>query len=324
MTAALRSAGAAVYGAAWEARRWAYAQGLRRPERIAAGVVSVGNLSVGGAGKTTLTLRLAEAALAAGVDVAVVTRRYRPGPEGRGDEELLFERALGSARVHAGDVKRTLAADAARAGRTLVLVDDGFSHWRLARDLDLVLLEADEAAGRGRLLPAGRLREPWRALQRAEIVVVSRLAHGEDPAPHLAAAARWAPAALLAAGRHAVRGARRLDGTPAAAAGAARVVTATGNPAAVARTAHEAGFEVLGLSAYRDHHWFGAGEARRELERARADGAALLLTAKDAVRWPRAAADERVLVLEVAWEWLAHGAEVEARVLAAAATGGTR
>src|SRR5262249_14666991 len=160
----------------WEARRRAYAAGLRTPQRAPTRVVSVGNLAVGGTGKTTLTLALAKAALAAGLDVGVVCRRYRPGPAGRGDAELLYAAALGAERTCGGAAKGGWAKRAAAAGRTLVLVDDGFSHGRLARDVDIVLLEASDP-GAGGLLPKGRAREPRRALQRADVVVIS---HAHD------------------------------------------------------------------------------------------------------------------------------------------------
>jgi tetraacyldisaccharide 4'-kinase len=312
---ALLEAGGALYGAAWEARRRAYAAGWKRTQRVGARVVSVGNLTVGGTGKTTLTLHLARVALAAGVNLAVVTRRYRPGPQGRGDEELLYASALGEARVHAGDRKLDLAERAAAAGRDLVLVDDGFSHWALARDLDVVLLDAGDALGGGRLLPAGRLREPWRALQRAECVVISRLPVDADPQAWIERARPWAPAARFAAGRHRVTGVRRLDGGAEAAEGPARVVTATGNPAAIARSAAEAGFTVGETAAYRDHHWFTEREAAAELAAARRAQATLVITAKDAVRWPAVAADPRVRVLEAAWEWRAGGEALERLVV---------
>jgi tetraacyldisaccharide 4'-kinase len=93
-----------------------------------------------------------------------------------------------------------------------------------------------------------------------------------------------------------------------------RVVTATGNPRAVATSATEVGFEVVDLAAYRDHHWFTPDEIRREEEAARAQGARVLVTAKDAVRWGSAGARPD-LVLEAEWEWVAGGAAVEERVL---------
>jgi tetraacyldisaccharide 4'-kinase len=174
------------------------------------------------------------------------------------------------------------------------------------------LLDRTDPWGGGRLLPAGRLREPLRALQRAQVVIVSRLAPGEDPAPILAEVQRRAPAALLAAARHVPAGVRDLAGQPVAAQGAARVLTATGNPGAVAASASEAGFAPVTLAAYRDHHWFTRAEAERE--HAAAAGGTLLLTAKDAVRWPEGAPRERVAVLGTRWQWVTGGEAVEARI----------
>jgi len=315
MSAPLAKAAAALLGAAWEIRRRAYAWGLARPRRVAARVVSVGNLTVGGTGKTTLTLHLADRARARGIRAAVVCRRYRPGAGGRGDEEALYLARLRAGEVFAGRRKRDLAARAAAAGFRLVLVDDGFSHWGLERDLDVVVLDARDLWGGGRLMHAGRLREPRRALQRASVVVVSRLGPAEDPVPLMAEVRTYAPGALIAAARHRVNGARTLDGDSAPVGGRARVVTATGNPRAVEASAREAGFDVVALSAYRDHHWFGREEARRELAAGRAAGAIVLLTAKDAVRWPPEAAAADVRVLEIEWEWQAAGEPVEQLVL---------
>jgi tetraacyldisaccharide-1-P 4'-kinase len=147
-------------------------------------------------------------------------------------------------------------------------------------------------------------------------VVLSRLAPGEDPAPRLAELRGYAPAARLAAGRHVACGVEALSpGAVPAGSRRVRVVTGTGNPQAVADTAREAGLEVVALSAYRDHHWFGAREMRRELELARRAGAAVLLTAKDAVRWGRPPHPAPVLVLRVAWEWVTGGEDVERLVL---------
>jgi tetraacyldisaccharide 4'-kinase len=300
---------AAVMRAAIEGRRKLYELGLRAPERVPARVVSIGNLTVGGAGKTTLALHLAGAARERGERVAVVARRYRPGRSGRGDEELLYRARLGEGHVFAGRSKREQARAAAASGASLVIVDDGFSHWGLDRDLDIVLLDRTDLWGGGRLVPAGRLREPVRSIQRAGLVVVTRLERGEDPEPLLAEVRRRAPAALVAAARHAVAGVRDLAGAPIAARGPARVVTATGNPGAVAASAAEAGFHPVALAAYRDHHWFTLAEARRE--HAAATGATLLLSAKDAVRWPGDAPRAGVAVLETRWEWVRHGAAAE-------------
>ena len=316
--AGLASVGASLYGAAWDARRGAYARGWLRPREVPARVVSIGNLTVGGTGKTTLTIHLARLAQRQGIRCAVVCRDYQPDASGLSDEAYLYRQELagGGDEVFVGRRKAERAAAAARAGFGLVLVDDGFSTWSLERDLDVVLLDARDLWGGGALLPAGRLREPRRALQRAEVVVVSRLAPGEDPGPMLAEVGAVAPAARLAAARHAPREVTPLHPSHAPpATRRVRVVTGTGNPESVAASAREAGLEVVALSAYRDHHWFSTREARGELEQARRAGAAVLLTAKDAVRWRQPADPTPVLILKVTWEWVTGGAAVERLVL---------
>ena len=299
-------------GAVWQGRRKLYELGLRTPERVASRVVSIGNLSVGGAGKTTLTLHLAASAIERGVKVVVVTRRYRPGPEGFGDEELLYREALGDSRVYAGDSKRELARRAAAGGAELILVDDGFSHWGLERDLDIVLLDRHDLWGGGRLLPAGRLREPISSLQRAAVVVVTRLTADDDPEPLLEQARGRAPAAVVAAARHAVTRVRWLDGGECTARGPGVVVSGTGNPLAVMISAKEAGFGPLSLAAYSDHHWFTRDEASGV--HASFERETLILSPKDAVRWPPGAPRDRIAVLEPRWEWVRNGAAAEALV----------
>lgn len=184
-----------VYGAAVAAKNWGYEHGLLRPERLRWPVVSVGNLSVGGSGKTPLTIRLAELLLAEGLSVDVLSRGYgrashaveRVDPLGRaerfGDEPLLIAWRtdvpvfVGARRFEAGLLAESLAAQHAdrrwtgrSAGRPIHLLDDGFQHRQLARDVDVVLLHRDDFGER--LLPAGRLREPMAALARADFVVL--------------------------------------------------------------------------------------------------------------------------------------------------------
>lgn len=301
-----------LYAVGWEARRRWYATGCARAERVGARVVSVGNLTVGGAGKTTFVLHLAARALARSTDAAIVCRRYRPGPQGEGDEERMYRRAHPGVRCYAGRSKLALAREAVAAGARLVLVDDGFSHWPLARDADIVLLDRMDLFGGGRLLPAGRLREPLRALQRASAVVVTRLAADDDPDALLASVRRHAPGARFGCARHGVAAVVDLAGGVVAPVGEARVLTATGNAPAVARSAADAGFAPVALSAWRDHHWWTAAEARREL--AAAGDGSLVLTRKDAVRWPLPADEGRVVVLDVAWEWVTGGDAIERHV----------
>jgi tetraacyldisaccharide-1-P 4'-kinase len=105
-----------------------------------------------------------------------------------------------------------------------------------------------------------------------------------------------------------------LAGAPVTKPESCHVVTATGNPDAVVRTAGEAGVEVVSHHAYRDHHWFTDGEARDELRRAAAGHATLLLTSKDAVRWPSTFTRADACVLQVQWEWALAGDLAEQRI----------
>jgi tetraacyldisaccharide 4'-kinase len=179
---------ASVFGGAVRLRNSLYDNGALPARRLQAPVVSIGNLAVGGTGKTPFVILLGELLKSRGIVFDVLSRGYRrestgvavvdPGglPRDFGDEPLLIARrlqcpvVLGEERYRAG----LLAEE--RFGPHLHLLDDGFQHRQLARDFDIVLVTPDDA--RDRLLPAGRLREPLTALGRADAVV---LASGADP-----------------------------------------------------------------------------------------------------------------------------------------------
>lgn len=172
-----------VYAAALGAKNAAYDRGWLKPRRLEWPVISVGNLSVGGAGKTPLVIRLAQLLAAEGVTVDVLSRGYgrrgkgltRVEPEGDathfGDEPLLIAQAakvpvyVGASRYEAG-----LLAERDSPGPGIHLLDDGFQHRRLARTLDIVVLHASDFEES--MLPAGRLREPLSALERASVLVL--------------------------------------------------------------------------------------------------------------------------------------------------------
>lgn len=177
---------AGLYGAAIGLRNRGFDRGWWRTDRVDARVLSVGNLTVGGTGKTPTSLWLAEALRRRGRRVAIVARGYRKtrrgvvivgcegralvGPDEGGDEAvMLASRFAGPVVTGERRVDAARAAIAEFAVDTIVL-DDGFQHRALARDADLVLLRSDPAAAR--LLPAGPLREPARALRRATAVLI--------------------------------------------------------------------------------------------------------------------------------------------------------
>ncbi|MGA6981873.1 MAG: tetraacyldisaccharide 4'-kinase [Candidatus Sulfotelmatobacter sp.] len=181
--------GSNIYGAVIGARNGLYDRGWLSSRRLQGPVVSVGNISAGGAGKTPFVILLGELLRGRGVRFDVLSRGYGrktsgvlevdPGglPQEFGDEPLLMARRLkvpvvvGENRYEAGRCAEE------RHGAQMHLLDDGFQHRGLARDFDIVLVTAEDA--RDRLLPGGRLREPLHALRRADAVVLSGGASAE-------------------------------------------------------------------------------------------------------------------------------------------------
>jgi tetraacyldisaccharide 4'-kinase len=197
------------------------------------------------------------------------------------------------------------ALRAAEAGAEFIVIDDGFSHRSLARDIDLVLLDAREPLGNGHLLPAGALRERPSALARADAVVLSRAdrasASEREEARRLVRSLGFSGPILEA--RHRTVGVRE-DGEVRP-VGERRVFCASGlgRPQELAEAARLAGLEVVGERSFGDHHRFRETEWQELKRTARSQSAALLVSHKDVVRLPDPLRRE-ALVLEVEWEWL--------------------
>ncbi|MGH9677786.1 MAG: tetraacyldisaccharide 4'-kinase, partial [Candidatus Acidiferrum sp.] len=164
-----------LYGFYVRLRALLYASGWLKQGRLKGVVISVGNLTVGGTGKTPMVIWLAEKLLAKGKRVAILSRGYR-GADGTSDEiEIMKSRLQGRAVFGVGK-------DRFASGQRLesqqpfdvFLLDDGFQHLQLARDLDVLLVDASRPMGRGLLLPAGRMREPISAMSRADVLVFTR------------------------------------------------------------------------------------------------------------------------------------------------------
>src|SRR6202047_3506353 len=163
-----------LYGVAVSIRTRLYASGLLKQKRLKATVISIGNLSVGGTGKTPLVIWLAEKLLEQGQRVAILTRGYR-GTAGNSDEVELMRSRLQN-RVVFGVGKDRFAKGQLIESRQAIdsfLLDDGFQHHQLARDLDIVLMDASRPMTQS-LLPAGPMREPLSALGRAGIIIFTR------------------------------------------------------------------------------------------------------------------------------------------------------
>lgn len=163
------------YAWAMRVRNHRYDRGLAETHRIDVPVVSIGNLTLGGTGKTPLVLWMARFFRQRSVRVSIVSRGYGASNDGRNDEALELELALPDV-PHLQNANRVGAARRAIDERKteLILLDDGFQHRRLERDLDIVLLDATEPFGFEHVFPRGTLREPVEGLARADVVVLSR------------------------------------------------------------------------------------------------------------------------------------------------------
>lgn len=170
---------AALYGGVADLRNVLWDAGLFRPRRAPVPVVSVGGLSTGGSGKTPLTAAIARHLADAGASVAVLTA-------GQEDELRLHEELNPDVRVEGGRWRIPLARAAVEAGAEVLLLDSGFQHRRLHRDLEIVACNVDQAGNRERL-PAGPYRERFAALARADVVILLRRAATLAQAEQLAA-----------------------------------------------------------------------------------------------------------------------------------------
>jgi 3-deoxy-D-manno-octulosonic-acid transferase len=297
---------AVLYGLAVRARARLYRIGWLPSRRLPCRVVSVGNLTVGGTGKTPVVIALVAQLLARGLRVGVLSRGYRrrsreaellvsdgetvlAGPAEAGDEPYLIAVRCPRAVVAVG-------SDRYRLGRWVMdkhpidcfILDDGFQHLGLHRDADLLLVDASDPAGLQMLVPAGRLREPLTAAARATAVLMTRTdagdwqdvaktierTTGETTPPILS---RFRAEALMNVASGEVRPADALAG---------RMVVAfsgIGNPASFRALLLRLGVRIAGERIFVDHHDYTAADLETVRERARRSGADLIVTTeKDA------------------------------------------
>ncbi|HLI62951.1 MAG TPA: tetraacyldisaccharide 4'-kinase [Terriglobales bacterium] len=268
----------ALYGAVVRSRNVLYDRGALKSYKLQGPVVSIGNLTVGGSGKTPFLIALGELLQQRGVAFDVLSRGYRRAskgialvdPEGSprdfGDEPLLIARQLrvpvivGEDRYAAGQFAEQ------KFGPQLHLLDDGFQHRRLARDFDIVLVTERDA--RDSLLPAGRLREPLASLARANAVVLTNDTSGEG---------------LPIAQQHLWR-VRREIVVPPDLTGPCFAFCGIARPENFFEQLQAAGVELAGKRSFRDHHAYTASDVRQLLGLRRLHGArGFVTTEKDAV-----------------------------------------
>ena len=277
-----------LYGGAVRLRVLLYQKGWLKQKRLKGTVISVGNLTVGGTGKTPMVILLAEKFLAEGKRVAILSRGYR-GSNGTSDEvELMKFRLQG--RVAFGVGKNRFAEGRRLESQQpidIFLLDDGFQHLQLARDLDLLLVDSSRPLRSQSLLPSGRLREPLSAIHRADIVVFTRV---NDQLSLKRAIQEFPELPIFPASTQLIRYRRmtldqqRLDPTVELPPQPVFVFCGIGNPEAFLADADRWGNVLAGQAVYRDHHFYTAADIRRLEDSAKAAGARSFLTTEKDVR----------------------------------------
>lgn len=275
-----------IYGGAIALRRSAYAGGIFRTHEVGKPVLVVGNITVGGTGKTPLVIWLAREMRALGLKPGIVSRGYgrtgaapvevRSDSDWRlvGDEPLLLERHSGCPTVVSVD-RVEGARRLVEGGVDLILADDGLQHLRLRRNCEIAVVDGARGVGNGTLLPAGPLREPVSKLDRVDAIVLNGSA--KAPSAHNAGAFSMKlmagdPAPLAALGGGAcVADPAVLRGHPV------HAVAGIGNPSRFFADLRARGFEVI-EHPFPDHHAFS------EAELDFGDGLPVLMTEKDAVK----------------------------------------
>lgn len=290
------------YFLAVSVRAFLYRSGLLKTMRLPVRVISVGNLTTGGTGKTPMVISLARMIMGGGKRVAVISRGYgrkdqsallvvsdgndiKAGPEEAGDEPLLIARSVPKAVV-------ICCADRFRAGMhaiekfgcEVLILDDGYQRLDIHRDLNILLADASAPFGNGWLLPRGTLREPVSAISRADTVVLTRTEaqEGKLPPELLGAMRNYIPSANLWLSRHEpmvfldARGkyipVEQLKGRNA------WLFTGIASPGSFQLLAERLGAKITGRRDFRDHHAFSVDDLKAVDAAAMGAGAEVLLT----------------------------------------------
>ncbi len=277
--------------------------------RLPRPVISVGNITWGGTGKTPVTIALANAAIKSGLKTVILSRGYRgkngsrhplavsdgtsllaPVREAGDEPALMAESVPGCAVVVCGDRYAAGMAAMERFDPDLFILDDGFQHWKLERDLNVVCVNAIDPFGNGHLIPAGKLREPLKALSRADMIIITNADAGTGDELVLLEdeIRKFAPGTPVVRSVCAVKGFRLpafakafppdyLNGKEAAA------FSGLGDDRGFRRTMLASGIEPAGYVAFRDHYWYNKKDIVSVMKRFPYP-CPVITTAKDAVR----------------------------------------
>jgi tetraacyldisaccharide 4'-kinase len=273
-----------LYGLATSWRAALYAKGILQPKRLNRPVISVGNLTVGGTGKTPMVIWLAQHLMSDRKRVGILSRGYKGNGETSDEIELLKFRLRERPRFGIGP-NRYEEGKKLESSVDVFILDDGFQHLQLARDVNVLLIDASQPLGKQTMLPTGRLREPISAMTRADLLIFTRT----ETVPGTTAAVDKFEDYPVFSARTRLRGFRRFEAAQellsAAEIGAGPFYAfcGIGNPRAFFQDLKNWNISIAGQSEFRDHHHYDARDVS-EIETAAKDvsAKAILTTEKDA------------------------------------------
>jgi tetraacyldisaccharide 4'-kinase len=307
-----------LYGAVTRTRLSLYRRGTFHTTKLDRPVISIGNITTGGTGKTPLVEWVARTVASHGKKVCILTRGYGrkdphlqvivsdgygvlASPAEAGDEPYLLATKLTGHAAVISSADRIAAGEEAIKdfGTECFVLDDGFQHLRLARDLNIVTIDATNPWGGGKLLPFGRLREAPEGLSRADCVVITRCDQAGEVEELSTEIARLINGrAIFKSQMRPVRVVSLKNGSGTLAA-PARVAAfcAVGNPDSFFRNVRQSGYEIALQRSFPDHHVYTQGEIDALIRDA--GGSSLITTAKDAVKLRALAFSVPCYVMEI-------------------------
>ncbi len=294
-----------LYGTAVKVRLALYSSGMLKAGRLGCKVISVGNITVGGTGKTPTVEFIARNLQERGFKVAILSRGYRRagkgigivsdgrhillGPEEAGDEPYMLARRLKTVPVLVGPDRHELGRYALeRFPLDVIILDDGFQHIRLKRDLDVLLVDGEKGLGNGQMLPRGPLREPVSGIKRAGVVLINKASPESagiadsimkiHPVPALFKSCYRAER-LVSLWSGEKTGLERLSGSKVMA------LSAIANPSSFLNLLSSLGGTVVSDCSFPDHYSYSLKELEEVIDKARVAGAdSIVTTEKDAVK----------------------------------------
>ena len=314
---------------------------LKNQKRLPFRVISIGNITLGGTGKTPAAIAVAEEAKKLGFQPIILTRGYKgtaQGPcfvtkgdkplltaEQAGDEPLLMAETLSGVPIVKGADRYEAGMFAIEAGEwqkakkgeesafslgplavspIIFILDDGFQHWKLYRDRDIVLIDSRNPFGNRKLFPAGRLREPLTELSRADVIMITK-AERED-AGLIAEIRRYNKHVPIFFSEHRVTAVRSGTGQrqPPDCLRNRKVFCFCGlaDPEAFRNTVAGSGAEVAGMKAFRDHHRYRQQDVAEIVKESSSSGASWIITTdKDMVKLRNLDLPENILIIEIAF-----------------------